>query len=152
MERRGKFFRSIKIFHNSPILCASGDHVAGEVANAALEAITRRTTSRRKNWTIVENFYRSKKFSTPFHVVTRCAQNWTFWTDRPLCLQLTYIYFWTIWNLEPNFPQLSKIYITFCGTPTLIIAHMVNNSTFTKNTRYVTFVAIKLQKIISFRR
>ena len=88
---------------------------AGEVANAALEAITRRTTSRRKNWTIVENFYRSKKFSTPFHVVTRCAQNWTFWTDRPLCLQLTYIYFWTIWNLRPNFPELSKIYNTFCG-------------------------------------
>ena len=58
----------------------------------------------------VDNF-----FSTPFHVVTRCAQNWTFWTDRPLCLQLTYIYFWTIWNLRPNFPELSKIYNTFCG-------------------------------------
>ena len=62
-ERRGKFFRSIKIFHNSPILCASGYHAAGEVANATLEAITRRTTLAEK-MNGVENLIIDKNFQT----------------------------------------------------------------------------------------
>ena len=63
---------------------------AGEVANAALEAITRRTTAGRKNWTIVENFYRSKKIFPPF-VVTGCVKTGLFGRTEPLCLGGIYI-------------------------------------------------------------
>ena len=77
MERRGKFFRSIKIFHKSPVFSprrgASRYRLQRRVRDLSGDVVTRCA----QNWTFVENFYRSKKFSTPFHVVTRCAQNWT---------------------------------------------------------------------------
>ena len=78
VERRGKFFRSIKIFHNCPVFSprrsASRYRLQRRVRDLSGDVVTRCA----QNWTIVENFYRPKKFSTPFHVVTRCAQNWTF--------------------------------------------------------------------------
>ena len=94
-----EIFRSIKIFHNCPVLCASGDHAAGEVANAALEAITRRTTPRRKTgqlWKILS----TEKI---FHAVPR---------GHPMRTELTIVE-----NLVPKISHFELSYRSFSKFP-----------------------------------